>query len=51
MRLAVGFRNVIVHGYAGVDLNPLRASLQGLDDIQAFARSVTEWANERVQGE
>jgi len=52
LRLAVGFRNVIVHGDAGLDLNPLqRASLQGLDDTEAFARSVTERANERARPE
>lgn len=50
LRLAVGFRNVIVHGYAGVDLRPLhRAATEGVDDLDAFARGVTEWANHRGQ--
>ena len=48
LRSAVGFRNVIVHGYAGLDLRPLhRAATSGVDEIEAFARSVTQWANER----
>jgi uncharacterized protein YutE (UPF0331/DUF86 family) len=47
LRLAVGFRNVIVHGYAGVDLRPLhRASTDGVDDLDAFARAVAQWAND-----
>jgi uncharacterized protein YutE (UPF0331/DUF86 family) len=49
LKLAVGFRNVIVHGYAGVDLRPLyRASTQGVDDLDAFARAVAEWANRQT---
>jgi uncharacterized protein YutE (UPF0331/DUF86 family) len=46
LKLAVGFRNVIVHGYAGVELRPLhRASMAGVDDLDAFARAVARWAN------
>ena len=48
LRSAVGFRNVIVHGYAGLDLRPLhRTATSGVDEIEAFARSVTQWANGR----
>jgi uncharacterized protein YutE (UPF0331/DUF86 family) len=50
LQLAVGFRNVIVHGDAGVDLRPLyRASTRGVDDLDAFARSVAAWANQQTQ--
>ena len=46
LKLAVGFRNIIVHGYSGVDLRPLhRASTEGVDDLDAFARAVTQWAS------
>lgn len=50
LRLAVGFRNVIVHGYAGVDLRPLqRAATEGVDDLAAFARAVAEWAADQAE--
>lgn len=50
LRLAVGFRNVIVHGYAGADLRPVhRAATTGVDDLDAFARAVAKWANRGVQ--
>jgi uncharacterized protein YutE (UPF0331/DUF86 family) len=50
LKQAVGFRNVIVYGYAGVDLRPLhRASTIGVDDLDAFARAVAAWANQRAQ--
>jgi uncharacterized protein YutE (UPF0331/DUF86 family) len=46
LKLAVGFRNIIVHGYAGVDLRPLhRAAFEGVDDLDAYARAVTRWAS------
>ena len=41
---AVGLRNVIAHGYAGVD--PARvhgAATDGLSNLEAFAREVSQW--------
>lgn len=49
LKLAVSFRNIIVHGYVGVDLRPLhRAASEGVDDLDAFARAVTQWASSRT---
>jgi uncharacterized protein YutE (UPF0331/DUF86 family) len=46
LKQAVGFRNIIVHGYSGVDLRPLhRAATDGIADLDAFARAVTQWAS------
>jgi uncharacterized protein YutE (UPF0331/DUF86 family) len=42
---AAGFRNVVAHGYGGIDLALLhRAATSGLADVQAFAREVAAWA-------
>lgn len=41
LRLAVGFRNVLVHGYTAVDLHVVRAVLeQRLGDIEQFVSEV-----------
>ncbi len=41
LRLAVGFRNVLVHGYTAVDLNVLRDVLSNhLGDIERFVEAV-----------
>jgi uncharacterized protein YutE (UPF0331/DUF86 family) len=41
MRKAVGFRNVIVHGYAGVDLQVVRDVVEHhLDDLLTFTASI-----------
>lgn len=41
MRRAIGFRNVLVHGYTAVDVAVVRDVLQGgLDDLLAFAEAV-----------
>lgn len=43
-RLAVRFRNVVAHGYAGVDVNAVHAgSTSGLGDLDRFAREVSAW--------
>jgi uncharacterized protein YutE (UPF0331/DUF86 family) len=48
LRSAVGLRNVVAHGYAGVDLGVVhRAATEGLEDLDAFARSVAAWAAPR----
>jgi uncharacterized protein YutE (UPF0331/DUF86 family) len=42
---AVGLRNVVAHGYGGI--NPAMvhaAALRGLGDLEAFAREVAAWA-------
>jgi len=52
LRRAVGFRNLVVHGYAGVDLAPLeRAASQGVDELESFARAVAAWAQGRGEAE
>jgi uncharacterized protein YutE (UPF0331/DUF86 family) len=41
---AVGLRNVVAHGYAGI--NPAMvhaAAMRGLGDLEAFAREVAAW--------
>lgn len=43
MRRAVGFRNVLVHGYVDVDDSVVLAQLQDLDDLRSFARAVARW--------
>ncbi|MCA9600284.1 MAG: DUF86 domain-containing protein [Myxococcales bacterium] len=42
---AVGLRNVVVHGYAGVNPTMVHsAATQGLNDLRAFAREVARFA-------
>jgi uncharacterized protein YutE (UPF0331/DUF86 family) len=48
---AVGLRNVVAHGYAGI--NPAMvhaAATQGLGDLEAFAREVAQWISTRTSG-
>lgn len=41
---AVGLRNVVAHGYAGIDLAMLHvASTTGLADLEGFGREVATW--------
>jgi uncharacterized protein YutE (UPF0331/DUF86 family) len=41
LRAAAGFRNILVHGYAEVDINVMRDVLEHhLDDLLAFADAV-----------
>lgn len=45
---AVGLRNVVAHGYAGID--PARvhaAATTGLGDLDAFAREIAGWLTAR----
>ena len=45
LRRAVGFRNVVAHGYSRLDLEAAHAAASsGLVDISAFAREVSAWA-------
>jgi uncharacterized protein YutE (UPF0331/DUF86 family) len=44
MRRAVKFRNVVAHGYAGLDIAAAHAaSTSGLLDLDRFAREVAAW--------
>jgi len=44
LRRAVGFRNMVAHGYAGIDVaSTYAASTAGLDDFDRFAREVAAW--------
>ncbi len=47
LALAVGFRNVLVHGYADVDDDLVVAHLDDLDDLDAFIEQVRTWASRR----
>jgi uncharacterized protein YutE (UPF0331/DUF86 family) len=50
LRRAVGFRNVVAHGYAGLDVAAtFAASTAGLDDLDRFAREVAAWLAARSQ--
>ncbi|MEE8601345.1 type VII toxin-antitoxin system HepT family RNase toxin [Euzebya tangerina] len=40
----VGFRNVLVHGYAEVDDGIVLAALDELDDLESFIEQVRSWA-------
>jgi uncharacterized protein YutE (UPF0331/DUF86 family) len=43
---AVGFRNVVAHGYSRLDLEAtFAAAISGLTDIDRFAREVSAWAD------
>lgn len=44
LRPLAGFRNALVHGYLGVDLDLVHAVLNGhLDEVREFARHVDEY--------
>jgi uncharacterized protein YutE (UPF0331/DUF86 family) len=48
---AVGLRNVVAHGYAGI--NPAMvhaAAITGVRDLEAFAREVAQWIAARGGG-
>lgn len=42
LRVAAGHRNVLVHGYVDVVPALVWHSLDGLDDLRAFARAVDD---------
>jgi uncharacterized protein YutE (UPF0331/DUF86 family) len=43
---AVGLRNVVAHGYAGIDAQMVHAAAtEGLSDLQQFAREVATWTH------
>ena len=43
LRSLAGFRNVLVHDYAVIDLDRLRAGLDRLGDFDAFVADVEGW--------
>jgi uncharacterized protein YutE (UPF0331/DUF86 family) len=45
-----GFRNILVHDYAEVDLQKVHACLQRLDDFEAFVGDVERWLESGYQG-
>jgi uncharacterized protein YutE (UPF0331/DUF86 family) len=46
---AVGLRNVIAHGYAGVRPEMVHAAATtGLADLEAFAREIATWAQRQL---
>lgn len=48
LRNAAGLRNVVAHGYAGLDINLLQvAATRGIEDLDSFARAVALWAASR----
>lgn len=38
-----GFRNVLVHMYARIDLKRVYQGLKQLSDFEAFAKSIAAW--------
>lgn len=49
LRKAVRFRNVVAHGYAGVDVSSVHAAATtGLQDLEAFASQVSAWVTRRA---
>ena len=47
MRLAVGFRNVLVHDYVDVDDAIVVARLADLSDVERFIAEVVDWLGQR----
>jgi uncharacterized protein YutE (UPF0331/DUF86 family) len=48
---AVGLRNVVAHGYGGVDVGLVhQAATRGVHDLEAFARQVAAWADDASTG-
>lgn len=44
LRRAVGFRNLVACGYAGIEVVAVHAaSITGVDDLDGFAREVAAW--------
>ncbi len=43
-----GFRNVLVHEYAEIDLKRVHAGLERLGDFDAFVSDVERWLQERT---
>ncbi len=49
MAKAAGLRNVVAHGYAGVDIRAVfTAASRGVEDLDAFAAEVARWLRQRA---
>lgn len=49
LRDAVGLRNIVAHGYSGVDPAKIHAAAKtGLPDLERFAAEVSAWIEGRV---
>ena len=49
MAKAAGLRNVVAHGYAGVDIEMVfAAATRGVSDLDAFASEVGAWLQARI---
>jgi uncharacterized protein YutE (UPF0331/DUF86 family) len=45
LRRAVGLRNVVAHGYAGIDVEMCyRAATRGVSDLEEYAKELGKWA-------
>ena len=45
LRQAVGLRNIVAHGYGGIDHEMVEsAAKSGIDDLSRFAQQVAAWA-------
>lgn len=45
---AAGLRNVVAHGYSGVDVGKVHdAATQGLADLENFAKEVASWVGQQ----
>lgn len=52
LRRAVGLRNIVVHGYSGVDPAQVHAAATGgLSDLERFAEELSGWVEGRTGGE
>jgi uncharacterized protein YutE (UPF0331/DUF86 family) len=48
LRRAVGLRNVVAHGYAGIDVEMCyRAATRGVADLEEYAKELGKWALSR----
>ncbi|MBI4701869.1 MAG: DUF86 domain-containing protein [Deltaproteobacteria bacterium] len=48
---AAGLRNVLAHGYAGVNVELVHAAArEGIEDLDRFAREVAAWTGARGSG-
>lgn len=44
LRRAVGLRNIVAHGYGGVDVDAIfAAASKGVEDLDRFAREIATW--------
>lgn len=49
MAKAAGLRNVVAHGYAGLDIEMVfAAASRGVGDLDAFAAEVASWLQQRI---